>query len=75
MERLLLMVELESWVREAQDRLDAELGAVMSVGREQRSCLKKASSPEQCSLSSSAKVAIQHTNELAYLPTFLQHRR
>ena len=43
MERIALMVELERWVREAQDRLDAELGAVMSVGREQRSYLKKAS--------------------------------
>ena len=43
MERMALMVELEGWVREAQDRLDAELGAVTTVGREQRSYLKKAS--------------------------------
>ena len=43
MERIALMVELEGWVREAQDRLDAELGAVMAVGREQRSYLKKES--------------------------------
>ena len=42
MERMALMLELEGWVREAQDRLDAELGALMSVGREQRSYLKKA---------------------------------
>ena len=42
-ERMALMVELEGWVREAQDRLDAELGAITSVGREQRSYLKKAS--------------------------------
>lgn len=41
MERIALMVELEGWVREAQDRLDAELGAIMAVGREQRSYLKK----------------------------------
>ena len=40
------MLELEGWVREAQDRLDAELGAVMSVGREQRSYLKKASTSQ-----------------------------
>ena len=43
MERIALMVELEGWVREAQDRLDAELGAIMAVGREQRSYLKKES--------------------------------
>ena len=48
MERMALMLELEGWVREAQDRLDAELGAVMSVGREQRSYLKKASTSQQC---------------------------
>ena len=50
MERIALMVELEGWVREAQDRLDAELGAVMSVGREQRSFLKKASTYAQNAL-------------------------
>ena len=52
-----LMVELEGWVREAQDRLDAELGAVTTVGREQRSYLKKASTS-------------QHTSYVIYLGLF-----
>ena len=48
MERIALMVELEGWVREAQDRLDAELGAIMAVGKEQRSYLKKESEHLKC---------------------------